>query len=217
MAGWTVRIDDPELQQDADQILIDAAAGADLDDQRIIAQAAYEAWREREPDPDEEPRGRGFGDRYLHLETTLDGAGRISGDLTPECAAAGHRRQAFRCGSHAPRCHGCGRGKLDFIDLRYHRGMQGMGGFRTLFARLAERRGTAGQGAFEWTPEAERMRSALEMHELGVQLYRQRMHREHPEASRAEIDGLVRGWLTAPPSRGRLRLPSREQGHGYAR
>jgi Rv0078B-related antitoxin len=72
-----------------------------------------------------------------------------------------------------------------------------MGGFRTLFARLAERRGAARQGAFEWTPEAERMRSALEMHELGVQLYRQRMRREHPKASRAEIDGLVRGWLTA--------------------
>jgi Rv0078B-related antitoxin len=66
-------------------------------------------------------------------------------------------------------------------------GKLGMGGFRTLFALLAERRGTAGRGAFEWTPEAERMRSALEMHELGVQLYRQRMRREHPEASRAEI------------------------------
>ena len=93
-----------------------------------------------------------------------------------------------------------------------------MGGFRTLFARLAERRGAAGRAAaFEWTPEAERMRSALEKHELGVQLYRQRMRREHPEASRAEIDGLVRGRLTAPPSRGWLRLPSREQGHGYAR
>jgi len=50
-----------------------------------------------------------------------------------------------------------------------------MGGFGTLFAHLAERRAAAGRGAFEWTPEAERMRSALEMHELGVQLYRQRM------------------------------------------
>jgi Domain of unknown function (DUF222) len=89
IAGWTGRIDHEELQAEADRILLDAArAGADLDDLKIIAQAAYEAWREREPDPDEDPRGRGFGDRYLHLETTLDGAGRISGDLTPECAAA---------------------------------------------------------------------------------------------------------------------------------
>jgi hypothetical protein len=95
--------------------------------------------------------------------------------------------------------------------------MQGMGGFRTLFVRLAKRRAVSGRDADEWTPEAERMRSALEMHELGVQLYRQRMRREHPEASRADIDGLVRGWLTAPPSGGWLRLPSRGQGHGYAR
>jgi Domain of unknown function (DUF222) len=89
IAGWTGRIDDEELQTEADRILVEAAAaGADLDDLRIIAQAAYEAWREREPDPEEDPRGRGFGDRDLHLETTLDGAGRIRGDLTPECAAA---------------------------------------------------------------------------------------------------------------------------------
>jgi hypothetical protein len=89
IAGWTGRIDHEELQSEADQILIDAAkAGADLDDLKIIAQAAYEAWRAQEPDPEEDPRGRGFGDRYLDLETTMDGAGRITGDLTPECAAA---------------------------------------------------------------------------------------------------------------------------------
>jgi hypothetical protein len=92
-----------------------------------------------------------------------------------------------------------------------------MGGFRTWFAHLAERRGARARGSFDWTPEADRMRSALEMHDLGVQLYRQRMRREHPESSRAEIDDLVRGWLTAPPSAGRVRLPSREKGHGYAR
>jgi hypothetical protein len=89
IAGWTGRIDHEELQTEADQILVDAAtAGADLDDLRLIAQAAYEAWRAQEPDPDDDPRGRGFGDRYLILETTMDGAGRIRGDLTPECAAA---------------------------------------------------------------------------------------------------------------------------------
>jgi uncharacterized protein DUF222 len=63
-------------------------AAADLDDLKLIAQAAYEARRAQQPDPDEDPRGRRFGDRYLILETTLDGAGRIRGDLTPECAAA---------------------------------------------------------------------------------------------------------------------------------
>ena len=46
MAGWTGRIKDEEMQADADQILLDAAkAGADLDGLRVIAQAAYEAWR----------------------------------------------------------------------------------------------------------------------------------------------------------------------------
>jgi hypothetical protein len=89
IAGWTGRIDHEELQTEADQILVDAAtAGADLDDLKLIAQAAYEAWRAQEPDPDDDPRGRGFGDRYLILDTTLDGAGHIRGDLTPECAAA---------------------------------------------------------------------------------------------------------------------------------
>jgi len=89
IAGWTGRIDHEELQSEADQILVEAAAGgADLDDLKLLAQAAYEAWRAQEPDPDEDPRGRRFGDRYLILETTMDGAGRIRGDLTPECAAA---------------------------------------------------------------------------------------------------------------------------------
>jgi hypothetical protein len=89
IAGWTGRIDHEELQAEADRILLDAAAaGAGLDDLKLLAQAAYEAWRAREPDPEEDPAGRGFGDRSLYLETTLDGAGRISGDLTPECAAA---------------------------------------------------------------------------------------------------------------------------------
>ncbi len=89
IAGWTGRIDHDELQQEADKILLEAAtAGADLDDLRLIAQAAYEAWRAQEPDPDDDPRGTGFGDRDLRLETTMDGAGRIRGDLTPECAAA---------------------------------------------------------------------------------------------------------------------------------
>jgi hypothetical protein len=61
LAGWTGRIDNPELQGEADQILLDAAAaaGADLDDLRIIAQAAYEAWRAQEPDPDEDARTAG--------------------------------------------------------------------------------------------------------------------------------------------------------------
>jgi hypothetical protein len=58
----------------------------DLDGLRVIAQAAYEAWRARHPD-DDKP-GKGFGDRFLQLDTTMDGAGRLTGDLTGECSAA---------------------------------------------------------------------------------------------------------------------------------
>lgn len=94
--------------------------------------------------------------------------------------------------------------------------MQGVTRFRTLFARRAKSRGPARSGTFDWTPEAKRLQSALEMHEFGVQLYRQRMRRERPEASSTEIDGLVRRWLTAPAPSGRLRLSSRDRGHGYA-
>jgi hypothetical protein len=37
------------------------------------------------------------------------------------------------------------------------------------------------------------------------------MRREHPQASRAEIDGMVRAWLAETPHGGHLRLPSRER------
>jgi Rv0078B-related antitoxin len=67
------------------------------------------------------------------------------------------------------------------------------------------------QGA---TAEAERLRTALDMHELGVRLYRQRMRREHPHASGAEIDELVKTWLAEPPHGDRLHLPSRERDDG---
>jgi len=49
------------------------------------------------------------------------------------------------------------------------------------------------------------------MHELGVRMYRQRMHREHPQATRKDIDGMITTWLAERPHAGRLRLPSREQ------
>jgi hypothetical protein len=89
IARWTGRIDHDDLQSEADQILVEAAeAGADLDDLKLLAQAAYEAWRAQEPDPEDDPAGRGFGDRSLILDTTMDNAGHLRGDLTPECSAA---------------------------------------------------------------------------------------------------------------------------------
>jgi hypothetical protein len=49
------------------------------------------------------------------------------------------------------------------------------------------------------------------MHELGVRMDRQRMHREHPKAGGRDVDGMITAWLAGRPHAGRLRLPSREQ------
>jgi hypothetical protein len=87
LADWTRRLPE-DWRHEVDQILLDAAAaGAELLDLGVIAQAAHEKWRSQQPDPDGDPDD-GFDDRYLTLGTTIDGAGRLNGNLTPECAAA---------------------------------------------------------------------------------------------------------------------------------
>ncbi len=87
MAEWTRRLP-ADWRHDVDKILLDAAAGgAELADLAVIAQAALEKWRQQE-NPGDDPGDGGFGDRYLKLGTTIDNAGRVTGDLTPECTAA---------------------------------------------------------------------------------------------------------------------------------
>jgi hypothetical protein len=85
----------PEVRDDIDQLLVTTArAVTDLADLAMLAQAAYEAWRrsqgpdqgEGDGDGDGPEDDDGFGERYLRLGTTLDGAGRLAGDLTKECA-----------------------------------------------------------------------------------------------------------------------------------
>jgi Domain of unknown function (DUF222) len=72
------------LRADADQILLAAAlGGADLHDLRALAREMIERARTA-PDTDDD----GFTDRALWLDTTIGGAGRLQGDLSPECAAA---------------------------------------------------------------------------------------------------------------------------------
>src|SRR5258708_2586037 len=65
-----------------------AADGADLPDLANL----FEQIRHRLAKPDTDPGGGqdddGPADRYLHLGTTLGGAGRVDGNLTPRCAAA---------------------------------------------------------------------------------------------------------------------------------
>jgi Domain of unknown function (DUF222) len=85
IADWTRKLP-PDWRDEIDKLLVDtAAAGAALEDLAIVAQAAYEKWRQQQgPDPDDD----GYDDRYLKLATTIDGVGRVNGNLTGECAAA---------------------------------------------------------------------------------------------------------------------------------
>jgi len=89
MADWTHRLP-ADWRGDVDRILLDAAAaGAGLEDLAIIAQAAYEKWRRQDEDPDGDDPGDGrFDERHLKVGTTIDNAGRVTGNLTPECTAA---------------------------------------------------------------------------------------------------------------------------------
>ncbi|HEX4397807.1 MAG TPA: DUF222 domain-containing protein [Trebonia sp.] len=84
IADWTRKLP-AELRAETIRILVEAAAaGASLDDLRMIAAVALEKWRASRPDADED----GFDDRYVQVGTTFGGAGVIRGNLTPECAAA---------------------------------------------------------------------------------------------------------------------------------
>jgi hypothetical protein len=84
ICGWTDRLPQ-ECREAADEILL-AAAGAGMG-LRDLAGLAGEMYQRSRPDrPDEDP-ARGFEDRGVRLATTFGGAGVVSGDLTPECAA----------------------------------------------------------------------------------------------------------------------------------
>src|SRR5215471_12617301 len=81
---WTDKLPE-DCRPAADAILLSAAkAGMDLQDLAGLAAEMYE--RSRSDLPDEDP-ARAFEDRGVRLETTFGGAGVLTGDLTPECAA----------------------------------------------------------------------------------------------------------------------------------
>ena len=83
ICGWTDRLPE-DCRDNADGILVGAAQmGMDLRDLAALA-AEIEA-RARPDVPDED--GPRFEDRAVKLETTFGGAGVLTGDLTPECAA----------------------------------------------------------------------------------------------------------------------------------
>ena len=85
IAEWTRKLP-AEWRAETDRILLDAAAaGADFADLAVLAQAVYERWRQSQG-PDDHPDDGGFDERFLKLGTTLDGVGRLTGNLTGECA-----------------------------------------------------------------------------------------------------------------------------------
>ncbi len=82
ICAWTDQLP-ADLRPDADAILATAArSGADEADLARLALEMIERCGGRDDDDGT------FGDRALWLGTTLGGAGRLSADLTPDCAAA---------------------------------------------------------------------------------------------------------------------------------
>jgi hypothetical protein len=80
---WTDKLPE-ECRDQADEILAAAAAsGLDLPDVVALAAEMYERSRPADEDDPDRP----FNDRSVRLETTFEGAGVLSGELSPECAA----------------------------------------------------------------------------------------------------------------------------------
>ena len=75
----------PEVRQDADQVLLDeASAGMSLAGLSALAEELYA----RTCGPDSDDDDDSFTERSLRLDLHWRGHGRLTGQLTPECAAA---------------------------------------------------------------------------------------------------------------------------------
>jgi len=87
IVAWTRPLPADLLDATDDLVLSVLRAGGDLEDVRLVVTAALASDRGQEqPDPD--GPGDNFDDRSVRLETTLDGAGSLTGSLTPEASAA---------------------------------------------------------------------------------------------------------------------------------
>ena len=81
---WTDKLPG-DCRPPADAILLTAAkAGMDV---RDLAELAGEIYARSLPGDPGKDQDQAFGDRSVKLETTFDGAGVLTGDLTPECAS----------------------------------------------------------------------------------------------------------------------------------
>ena len=84
ICSWTDKLPE-DCRQDADAILLGAAAGgADLPD---LAGLAAEIYARSLPDDPGKKQEQAFEDRSVKLETTFEGAGVLTGELSPECAS----------------------------------------------------------------------------------------------------------------------------------
>ena len=84
ICAWTDKLPE-DCRQAADAILVTAAkAGMDVRDLAGLAGEIYARSLPADPDKGQD---EAFEDRSVTLETTFEGAGVLSGDLTPECAS----------------------------------------------------------------------------------------------------------------------------------
>ncbi len=84
ICAWTNRLPE-DCREAADAILLAAAnGGADL---RDLAGLAAEIYARSLPEDAGKDQQEAFEDRSVRLETTFEGAGVLTGDLTPECAS----------------------------------------------------------------------------------------------------------------------------------
>ena len=83
ICDWTDLLPE-DVRGDADVLLLTAAAsGAQLRDLRDLAEELRKQCARPDTDGDD-----GFADRSVRLDTTFKGAGKLDGNLTPQCATA---------------------------------------------------------------------------------------------------------------------------------
>ena len=95
-----------DRRAEAEKLIAQTARDAQLGPRDLWRLAAEIRDRAPAEDPRDDDPDRGFEDRSLRLELTIDGAGSLTGQLSPECAAAFGslvRRFAVKCGKEDTR------------------------------------------------------------------------------------------------------------------
>ena len=86
--NWTGKLPQ-DLQGEGDTILVMAATqGCGEHELNILGARLLEEYQKTRPDEDPEPDADPLADRNLYVDETLDGAGKLRGDLTPQATAA---------------------------------------------------------------------------------------------------------------------------------